>query len=234
MGLFFPLNNGVGRSVTYEEVNTFADLPTAADHNTEIYYVRNSSNTFWVNRRTRGFYRSNGTNWLTFDNPEAIIQSARSVGTTAGAATTIGNTTYDTVLAGTVVVSSVAAGSSLAINADREIVAGTAGGAATDALPSTWSSSNNATRLEIHSRLNDAIKNGTVSTGTNTAVARAYGFWWRRQIIYSSNVFTSFNWSQGSTAATLEASPTWTFRFKTVINRDSAGDFDFWSTSLTE
>lgn len=53
----------VSPSTAFTQVNTFADLPPAAAHNGEIYYVKTSTGVWLINRKSRGFYRSNGVDW---------------------------------------------------------------------------------------------------------------------------------------------------------------------------
>lgn len=51
-------------------VNTFADLPDAATNTGKLAYVRTTTGTILLlSRRTRGFYRSNGTSWDADDLP---------------------------------------------------------------------------------------------------------------------------------------------------------------------
>ncbi len=57
-----PWPGGVGES--YPEVDTFADLPTAAVYVNEVFLVIESSGIWLINRKERGLYRSNGTTWV--------------------------------------------------------------------------------------------------------------------------------------------------------------------------
>lgn len=53
----------VAPSDVFPEVPTFNDLPSAISNPGEIYYVTDSSGVWLVNRKSRGFYRSNGSVW---------------------------------------------------------------------------------------------------------------------------------------------------------------------------
>jgi len=48
---------------TYPQVNTYAELPSAASHTGEIYVVRNGSGSYVLNRKPSGFYFSSGSVW---------------------------------------------------------------------------------------------------------------------------------------------------------------------------
>lgn len=45
------------------EVNTYADLPTPANHNGEIWIVKTTTGVIFVNKKVAGLYVSNGTTW---------------------------------------------------------------------------------------------------------------------------------------------------------------------------
>lgn len=53
----------VNPSEAFPQVNSFADLPLASDSLNEIYYVTTSTGVWLINRKSRGFYRSNGVLW---------------------------------------------------------------------------------------------------------------------------------------------------------------------------
>lgn len=55
-------------------VNTFADLPAAADHNDEVWYVKTQTGTWLGNlvgitRKQSGLYKSNGATWEPTNDP---------------------------------------------------------------------------------------------------------------------------------------------------------------------
>lgn len=57
----FDIAGGTG----FTEVNTFADLPAAADHTNENYLVLTASGTWWLGtKKDAGLYRSNGSSWI--------------------------------------------------------------------------------------------------------------------------------------------------------------------------
>lgn len=62
---------------TYAEVANFAALPPAAAHTNEIYVVLASSGVYFINRKSAGFYVSDGVNWtLIGDLTEAYFNDA--------------------------------------------------------------------------------------------------------------------------------------------------------------
>lgn len=58
------LFNKTGTAGTYNEVATFAELPPAADNMGVLYYVTTQTGVIFINRKLRGWYRSDGINWL--------------------------------------------------------------------------------------------------------------------------------------------------------------------------
>lgn len=50
-------------STVFVQVETFADLPDASLHPSDIYWVKTSTGLWLFNRKSRGFYRSNGIVW---------------------------------------------------------------------------------------------------------------------------------------------------------------------------
>lgn len=48
---------------TYPMVDTFGDLPEAADNGGEVYLVKTRTGTIFVDRRRAGLYRSDGASW---------------------------------------------------------------------------------------------------------------------------------------------------------------------------
>ena len=56
------------------EVNTFADLPSAAANTGETYHVLNATGTWILNTRRRsGLYRSNGTSWIERHDVSSLL-----------------------------------------------------------------------------------------------------------------------------------------------------------------
>lgn len=53
----------VNPSEIFPQVNLYADLPDPAANNNSLYYVTTSSGVWLINRKSRGFYRSNGSVW---------------------------------------------------------------------------------------------------------------------------------------------------------------------------
>lgn len=52
-----------GSGSTYQEVETFGDLPSAASAASKILVVRTSTGTYMINRKEAGMYYSNGATW---------------------------------------------------------------------------------------------------------------------------------------------------------------------------
>jgi hypothetical protein len=61
---------------SYSEVDTFDDLPAAADHSGEIYVVKTGTGVYLVNRKSAGLYLSNGTSWSRLGNIPAYFSDA--------------------------------------------------------------------------------------------------------------------------------------------------------------
>jgi hypothetical protein len=63
--LFSGEFNGSGTTsgTTYSAVNLYSDLPTPASASGQIYVVRSSTGIFLANRKSSGFYFSNGSSW---------------------------------------------------------------------------------------------------------------------------------------------------------------------------
>lgn len=53
----------VSPSSAIVQVATYADLPLASDVPDQIYYVQTSTGVWLINRKSKGFWRSNGTTW---------------------------------------------------------------------------------------------------------------------------------------------------------------------------
>lgn len=64
-----------GGGSAYAEVNTFADLPSAASNSGVTYLVRTAQGVIFVNRKPKGLYRSDGSIWERLDDEsEAYFQ----------------------------------------------------------------------------------------------------------------------------------------------------------------
>ena len=59
----FPPISGSGGS-SYDEVATFANLPTASTQTGKNYIVTTTTGIIYLNRKLAGIYRSDGTNWV--------------------------------------------------------------------------------------------------------------------------------------------------------------------------
>lgn len=65
----FDIIGSSGNSFTgYTKVATWADLPAAADHNTELYVVLASTGTWPFTNKNAGLYYSNGSAWSWLSN----------------------------------------------------------------------------------------------------------------------------------------------------------------------
>ena len=65
----FILGGGSGSGVGSQgSVDTFADLPPAADHAGEIYVVNTTTGVAFLTRKKRGQYKSDGTAWTYFSS----------------------------------------------------------------------------------------------------------------------------------------------------------------------
>lgn len=51
-------------SEAFPEVDYYADLPDPTTVPNQLYYVNNSSGIWMINRKSRGFYKSDGSEWL--------------------------------------------------------------------------------------------------------------------------------------------------------------------------
>jgi hypothetical protein len=79
-------------SSTYPTVATFADLPAAALHLNEIYVVEQSTGVWLINRHSKGFYISDGLNWLIMPEVEGYAPLAGATFTGAISATNLSGT----------------------------------------------------------------------------------------------------------------------------------------------
>lgn len=68
-------STGGGSGATYQEVNTFAELPAASSNNGNIYVVRESTGSYVLNRKEAGLYYSNGTVWRRLGNIPSFFSS---------------------------------------------------------------------------------------------------------------------------------------------------------------
>jgi hypothetical protein len=60
----------------YTEVNTYADLPAANLHATEIYIVLTSTGVWLINRKDAGLWYSNGSSWTRLGDVPSYFSSA--------------------------------------------------------------------------------------------------------------------------------------------------------------
>ena len=58
------INNGGSSGGAYTAVTNYSNLPDPLTHIDEIYVVLNSSGVWFVNRKEKGLYHSNGTEWV--------------------------------------------------------------------------------------------------------------------------------------------------------------------------
>lgn len=65
-----------GGGVVDGEVATFADLPSAATNNGKLYFVTTTTGVWLINRKTRGFYISDGVDWLSAPEVEGYAPLA--------------------------------------------------------------------------------------------------------------------------------------------------------------
>lgn len=72
----FTGSGGTGSSgSTYQEVNLYSELPSAASHNGDIYVVRTSSGAYVLNRKEAGLYYSNGLTWRRLGDIPSFFSS---------------------------------------------------------------------------------------------------------------------------------------------------------------
>jgi hypothetical protein len=60
---------------TYQEANTFSELPSAGSYSGQIYVVRNASGDYVVDRKESGLYYSNGTTWRRLGDIPSFFNS---------------------------------------------------------------------------------------------------------------------------------------------------------------
>jgi len=58
----------------YPQVQTYNDLPDATLHPSEIYIVLQATGVFLINRKRKGFYRSNGVSWARLGDVISIFK----------------------------------------------------------------------------------------------------------------------------------------------------------------
>lgn len=80
MGLWDSQNGGGGTGGIADGVQTlavanFAALPSAASHTDEIYYVQNSTGIYLINRKNKGFYKSDGVNWNPWEQDDLAMDA---------------------------------------------------------------------------------------------------------------------------------------------------------------
>jgi hypothetical protein len=64
-----------GGGASYPEVNTYADLPSAAANDGDIYVVLQATGIWLINRKQSGFYLSNGSTWTKLDDLDVASAS---------------------------------------------------------------------------------------------------------------------------------------------------------------
>jgi hypothetical protein len=64
--------SGGGGGTQYPQVTTYADLPDATEHAWEVYIVRQATGVIFINRKSAGFYQSDGTAWKYLDNGDSV------------------------------------------------------------------------------------------------------------------------------------------------------------------
>ena len=61
-------------------VATFADLPPEENHSGEFWYVRESTGVWFINRKERGLYYCDGSDWLYTPNlDQSLLTTATPV-----------------------------------------------------------------------------------------------------------------------------------------------------------
>ena len=71
----FGGSSGTTSGSTYPEVNTYAELPSVAASNGEIYVVRQSTGDYVLNRKEAGLYYSNGIVWRRLGDIPSFFDS---------------------------------------------------------------------------------------------------------------------------------------------------------------
>ena len=66
-------NAAAGNTLATGIVNTYADLPPAADHLAEVYDVLMSTGIYLINRKVAGYYKSDGVNWNVWEVDVAAL-----------------------------------------------------------------------------------------------------------------------------------------------------------------
>ena len=69
-------NNATGASFLSGEVATFALLPSAVGRLNQVYFVQQSTGVWFINRKSRGLYISDNTDWLACPEIEGYIPTA--------------------------------------------------------------------------------------------------------------------------------------------------------------
>ena len=237
MGIEIPTAiQGSVSTTGYLQVDTYSDLPPASNNENSIYYVEQSTNTLWVNRRTRGFYFSNGTDWLIHDNPQSTVETARSVGTTSLTDITIGSTSHKAIVnSSAVTVASLSANSLLKTNTDKELTSATFAGIN---VPNITTATNDEL-LFFHATLfiQTAVSYTTIITKSsiNHKVADIDGQWWyKTKTTNTAGVTTAWNYFKDTTNSSTAQSGTYAFQFKIVHTLDSNGNITAKTPSKTE
>lgn len=80
MGLWDSQLGGGGGGGTAEALETpsvanFAALPAAAAHVDEVYYVENSTGVYLINRKNKGYYKSDGATWTPWEQDDLALDA---------------------------------------------------------------------------------------------------------------------------------------------------------------
>lgn len=80
MGLWDSENGGGGGGGTADALETpsvanFAALPAAAAHNKEVYYVTASTGVYLINRKNKGYYKSDGATWTPWEQDDLALDA---------------------------------------------------------------------------------------------------------------------------------------------------------------
>lgn len=101
MGLWDSENSGGGGggtavALTTPAVANFAALPAAAAHTDEIYYVQASTGVYLINRKNKGYYKSDGATWTPWEQDDLALDAIAAEATTRATADTTEATTRAT------------------------------------------------------------------------------------------------------------------------------------------
>lgn len=77
---------GTAEKVETPHVTDFGSLPPAAAHTDEIYFVENSSGVYLINRKNKGYYKSDGATWTPWEQDDAAADAIAAEATARAAA----------------------------------------------------------------------------------------------------------------------------------------------------